>query len=200
MHDQNEMIDQLRSWTYRRQLLGQRGGSAIDVLRRVIGVYSSHPTAPLSLACRSTAMTAEDFNSLELSRQAIRVPGMRGSNFLVPVELAPRVFAATLYPMEKHAFRFKTAGITPGEYEQLKPRLLDAAQEPVTAKALQERVPVEGKLPTIARIMCVEGLMLRIGGSCWAGAARVAWRHCAAWSASTAVTPPRHFHSPAAHR
>jgi hypothetical protein len=164
MRGENEVNDQLRSWTYRRQLLGRSGGSALEALRRVIGVYSSHPTAPLSLACRSASISAEEFTSLEQNRQAIRVPGMRGSNFLVPIEMAPRVFAATLLPMEKHARRFQIAGISMEEYEALKPRLLDAAQEPVSAKDLQERVPVEGKLPTIARIMCVEGLMLRIGG------------------------------------
>ncbi len=165
MHGQHNVIDQLRSWTYRRQLLGRSGGSALEALRRVIGVYSSHPTAPLSLACRSAAITADEFTDLEQARRAIRVPGMRGSNFLVPIEMAPRVFAATLLPMEKHAFRFKVAGISMEEYESLKPRLLDAVQEPVSAKELQERVPIDGKLPTIARIMCVEGLMLRIGGS-----------------------------------
>ncbi len=165
MRDQHEVIEQLRCWTYRRQLLGRRSDGALDALRRVIGVYSSHPTAPLSLACRSAAMTAEEFTALEQTRQAIRVPGMRGSNFLVPIEMAPRVFAATLLPMEKHAFRFQIAGISMEEYEALKPRLLDAAQEPISAKDLQERVPIEGKLPTIVRIMCVEGLMLRIGGS-----------------------------------
>jgi winged helix DNA-binding protein len=67
--------------------------------------------------------------------------------------------------MEKHAFRFRVAGVSMEEYEALKPRLLDAAHEPISAKELQEHVPVEGKLPTIVRIMCVEGLMLRIGGS-----------------------------------
>ena len=164
MHNGTALHDHLRAWTYRRQLLGQSGASGLEALRRLVGVYSSHPTAPLSLACRAP-LTADAFKALEEGREAIRIPGMRGSNFLVPVDLAPRVFAATLYPMEKHAFRFKTAGITPEEYEALKPRLIDAAQEPVTAKVLQERVPVEGKLPTIARIMCIEGLMLRVGGS-----------------------------------
>jgi hypothetical protein len=33
----------------------------------------------------------------------LRIPAMRQSTFLVPAETAPRVFAATRLPMEKHA-------------------------------------------------------------------------------------------------
>jgi hypothetical protein len=44
--------EKARWWSYHRQRLGQRASDAEQALRSVVGVYSSHPTAPLSLHAR----------------------------------------------------------------------------------------------------------------------------------------------------
>jgi hypothetical protein len=155
----------LRAWSYRRQHLGRAAPRPAEALRAVVGVYSSHPTAPLSLLSRCQSLDAEGFAALEQQREALRVPTMRGSIFLVPAGTAPRLFAATRLPLEQHARRLRFAGLDADEYERLKPRVLEQLQEPVTSGALQEALPIAGRLMTVVRIMALEGLVLRLGTS-----------------------------------
>ena len=46
------MIEQLRAFTYERQRLGQAAPNPARALEDIIAVYSSHPSAPLSLHAR----------------------------------------------------------------------------------------------------------------------------------------------------
>ena len=62
MTDLNKKISQ---WSYHRQCLGKQGGTLQKVLKDVIGVYSSHPTAPLSLFARSRQFSVNEFYQLE---------------------------------------------------------------------------------------------------------------------------------------
>jgi hypothetical protein len=45
-----ELVERLRKFTYRRQLLGGAAADPATALRELVGVYSSHPAAPLSPA------------------------------------------------------------------------------------------------------------------------------------------------------
>ena len=74
--------EQARRWTYRRQRLGRAAPDAATALREVVGVYSSHPSAPLSLHARCEALDAANFQALD----AARLPAMRGSIHLLPRE------------------------------------------------------------------------------------------------------------------
>src|SRR5438045_3821036 len=84
MLNNEQMIHKLRSWTYRQLRLGQATAEPAEVLHNVIAVYSSHPSAPLSLLNRSRAFTAIEFSEMEQRRQVVRIPAMRNSIFLVP--------------------------------------------------------------------------------------------------------------------
>ena len=55
----------LRLWSYHRQYLGQRGSDLLRVLKDIMAVYSSHPTAPLSLQARVRGFTEQQFSLLE---------------------------------------------------------------------------------------------------------------------------------------
>jgi winged helix DNA-binding protein len=81
------------------------------VLSDVVVVYSSHPTAPLSLLSRSKSFGVKHFGEMELRREVLRIPAARQAIFLVPAETAPRIFAATRLPMERHARRLRYAGL-----------------------------------------------------------------------------------------
>src|SRR5436309_273211 len=94
-------VDRLRAWTYRRQRLGRAADAPHAALRDVVAVYSSHPTAPLALLSRSATFGVADLGALEERREALRLPAMRLSIFLMPTETAPRIVAATRQPMEK---------------------------------------------------------------------------------------------------
>jgi hypothetical protein len=134
-------------------------------LRDVIAVYSSHPTAPLSLLNRSKSFDAGRLREMEQRREVLRIPAMRQSIFLVPTETAPRIFAATRLPMEKHARRLRYTGLDWDKYARLKQRVLEHTQEPITASALRKALPTEESLIMGVRVMASEGLVLRLGTS-----------------------------------
>ena len=68
------MIEQLRAFAYERQRLGQAAPNPARALDDIIAVYSSHPSAPLSLHARTKAMTAAKFHKLDVLRLRHRMP------------------------------------------------------------------------------------------------------------------------------
>ena len=165
MTETQGLIQRLRAWSYRRQRLGREARGALDALRGVVAVYSSHPTAPLSLLVRCEGFTARDFVEMEERREVVRLPAMRQSVFLLPAESAPRIFAATRLPLEKHAWRLRYAGMSWDEYERLKRRVLGHAREPISPGDLRKVLGIEGSLMTAVRVMTYEGVLLRVGAS-----------------------------------
>ena len=165
MISRDHLIKKLQAWSYLRQQLSRAASRPAEALRGVVAVYSSHPTAPLSLLSRSTSFDAEHLSEMEQRRQVLRIPAMRQSIFLVPAETAPRLFAATRLPMDKHARRLRFAGLDWDEYTRLKQRVLEHTQAPITASDLQKAVKTDARLMTAVRTMSYEGLVLRLGSS-----------------------------------
>jgi hypothetical protein len=166
-----DLPGRLRAWSYRRQQLGRIASDPAEALRSVVAVYSSHPTAPLALLSRTQALDAAGFVALEERREALRLPAMRQSIFYMPVDTAPRIFAATRLPLEQHARRLAYAGLEWDEYARLKERVLALTQAPIAAGDLQralasdERATTEVRIMVGVRIMTSEGLVLRLGSS-----------------------------------
>lgn len=158
-------IEALRAWSWRRQGLDGDGNSAANVLRDAIAVYSSHPTAPLSILARRQQLTADEFSRLETDRQAIRLPAMRGSIFLMPGATAPMILSATRMPLKKLQGRLEYGGLTWNDYERIKQQFQNLATTPKTTDELQELIPVDGKLMVAIRVLAYEGLALRVGES-----------------------------------
>ena len=161
----HDLVQKFQAWSYRRQYLHRTAASPMEALRNIIGVYSSHPTAPLALLGRSASFGAEQLGEIEQRREAVRIPAMRQSIFLVPTEMAARLFAATRQPMEKYTRNLSYAGLDGNEYIQLKQRILTHTQEPIAADALQQAIQIDGRLMTAVRLMGYEGLMVRVGSS-----------------------------------
>ena len=157
--------DRLRAWSYRRQLLATPADDPMDALRGVVAVYSSHPSAPLSLLCRSRAFTPEWLGQAEERRQVVRLMGPRGSIHLMPADTAPRIFAAVRLPVEKFAGNLAYARITADEYDALKRRMPALLRKPMTPAEAQEAFGMGANLMTALRVMAYEGLVLRLGGS-----------------------------------
>lgn len=160
-----DLLARVRAWSYRRQLLHSRADQPLDALRSVLGAYSSHPTAPLALLARTNGLDSARFLDMEQSRQAVRLPAMRGSIFLVPAEYAARVFAATRVPLESRTKNLEYAGVDLESYQELKPRLLELTREPVSPKALEAQVQSGMLMSVVLRTMSREGLILRVGTS-----------------------------------
>lgn len=135
----------------------------MQALKTVIAVYSSQPTAPLSLAARSSDASTVSFTRLEAEREVIRLPAMRGSVFLIPLDTAPEIFGATSTPLEKLGRRLEHGGLTWQDYERVREEFLAVATSPMTSGELQEAIHVDGKLMVAIRLLAYEGLALRVG-------------------------------------
>lgn len=174
-----DLLARLTAWTYRRQYLDASASSAAAALDDLVGVYSSHPTAPLSLANRVAGFGARDLPDVERRRVAIRLPAMRASIFLIPTARAATIFGATRWPMARHARRLEVAQLDWAGYERLKPIVIERLSEPRTPDELQRGLETDARLMTVIRMMALEGLVLRLSTSLRGDALRyvatVAW-------------------------
>jgi hypothetical protein len=146
-------------WTHRQQRLGRSGGDPQAALRDVVGVYSAHPSAPLSLHARSLALDAAAFRGLD----ALRLPAMRGSIHLLPAETAHRIFRALPEPAASGARRLKTFGLSEQRYAELRAAVLTAAADPRTARELRAQLGIDGELSGVVGQMTREGALIRVG-------------------------------------
>lgn len=163
-----DITHHLRHWSRHRQCLGRRGESAEEALHAITGVYSTHPSGPLSLFARVKHFTEEDFRRIDAQKLGLRVPAMRESVYLLPRETAHRAMAASIPPPgdESWARRYSQSGrkIPPEFFDEWKEEILRVAKAPMSASELkkQARVP-DDKLKFVLNRMAFEGYLLRIG-------------------------------------
>lgn len=151
---------QLRAFTYERQRLSRAAPNAARALQDVIAVYSSHPSAPLSLHARTRKIDAKAFHRLD----AVRLPAMRMSIHLLPANTAHLAFHATPAPPADRKKRMKHFKFTEQRYQELRRQILKAASEPLTLPELREKVQAEPQeFKGISAQMTRDGELLRIG-------------------------------------
>ncbi len=161
-------LDRFRLWSLHRQGLAARNWSVMQTLRGCMGVYSSHPTAPLSLLARSAGFTPGALWQLEYARLVARVPAMRSSIFLLLQEDAGTAFWATRtladganWPLN---FLRHTGVKTEEGYQSIRRRILAAATEPISARDLSKLGGTEGRPVTpFLQVLSFEGDLLRVG-------------------------------------
>jgi hypothetical protein len=135
------MVAQLTAFTYERQRLGRAAASGAAALRDVVGVYSAHPTAPLSLFARARKFDGAAFRRLD----AVRLPAMRQSIYLLPRTTAHLAFHATPAPAGDRAKRMRHFGVSDIRYAELRAQILKAAAEPLTQEELRDATGAEAK-------------------------------------------------------
>lgn len=155
----SEVEQRARGFSYRRQRLGRAAPDAATALRDVVGVYSSHPSAPLSLRARSASFDAGAFAALD----AMRLPAMRGSIHLLPRETAHLPFRALLEGPARRASRLKYFNVSEKEYATLRKKVLAVAREPRTSAELDEAVGAGKKMRGVIGALGREGALLRVG-------------------------------------
>ncbi len=99
---------------------------------------------------------------MELRREVVRIPAMRGTILAVPTNLAASVFAATRPPMSAPAPRLRYAGLDVDGHARLKERVIELAQEPIAANRLRKALGTDEGLMAAVRVMTNEGLLLRL--------------------------------------
>jgi len=158
-----ELVERLRAWTYRRQMLGCAASDAVAALRAVVGVYSTHPTAPLSLLARCD-LQPEELQRLEQERLVVRIPGMRESSFLVARADAPQVLAATQQPEQRLERRLRDGGLSMDTYRTLSQRVLDCTHEPRFPREISACAGDPAAV-LVARVLARAALVLRVNSN-----------------------------------
>jgi len=186
-----DLTDRSRAWTYQRQRLGGQAVTAIEALRSVVAAYSAHPTAPLALRARVGLLTAEQFRRLDERREALRIPGMRGSLFLAPRETAATIFAPFAISTARVMTRLRRGRMTEEEYAAAAGRVLSAATTPLLPRELQEAAGVRGSdLSLLLRTIRGEGRLLAVSqGSVRSATLRYVATECWAPEGVTGVDP-----------
>jgi len=163
-------LEKFRHWSYHRQLLDKSGTSALDVLKKVIAVYSSHPSAPLSLFARLKSFNDRAFFQLEEKRSAWRLPAMRLSIFMLPTQTAHLALSATVPPPDDPYWRKRYGAVSEADYTVWKARVIDFAQQPKYPDEIETTLGLPGAVvksvtPTklVLNRMAYEGCLLRIG-------------------------------------
>lgn len=157
------MTERLRAWTHHRLRLGNPAPSAVEALSSVVAVYSAHPTAPLALGARAPRMTGTEFRELERRREALRIPGMRGSLFLVPTQSAGRIFVPFRISVAKVMTRLRRGRMTDDEYAEAARRVVAAATTPLLPRELQDAAGVRGtEMSLLLRTIRGEGDLIAV--------------------------------------
>lgn len=162
----DKFTQKLSQWSYQRQGLLRPDVPLIEALSQVIGVYSAHPSGPLSLWARVQYFDSQAFANLDQQQQAVRVPAMRLSNHQIPAESAPYIVAATLPPKNSDVWekRYAQRGLANSDYQIWKKEILALATTPQTTKELKVQISFEGdQLKFVLNRLSFEGDLLRIG-------------------------------------
>ena len=154
--------ERLTAWSTRRQRLTERATSALEALRDVVAVYSTHPTAPLALLARAADLTAAEFKKLDENRQVVRVIGMRGSAFMAPAASGATIFAATALPEARLESTLRTRGLDLETYRRFTQPVLECCATPRTPAQLKACLPVPEDVYMVARVLARQGLILRV--------------------------------------
>jgi hypothetical protein len=156
------MVEQLRAFTYERQRLGRAAPNAARALQDIVAVYSSHPSAPLSLHARAKKIDAKAFHRLDV----LRLPAMRQSIHLLPAKTAHLAYHATPAPPADRKKRMKHFKLTENRYQQLRKQILKAASEPLTLPELREAVGAEpAELKGVSAQMTRDAELTRVGAA-----------------------------------
>jgi Winged helix DNA-binding domain len=161
-----DLTEQIRAWTYARQRIGDPASSPTQALNAVVGVYATHPTAPLALWARTRSFTPAAYRRIDKDGKGLRIPCMRKTVFLIPRRIAAKVFTA-VRPSAAHALRpLKWQRISPQTYEKLAKKILVAAKEPRSTVELGKVAGIKGeKLGTVLRCLRYEGRIVTMAGN-----------------------------------
>ncbi len=163
-----DLKNKLTHWSYQRQLLGKKAENFEQVLDSIIGVYSNHPTAALSLFARTKSFEEQAFYDLDKKQKAYRVPAMRQSVYWLPKAEAPVIMDATLDPADSMNWekRYSQSGrkIPPENYDAWAASILKATTTPLSVKELKGKTIVpDDKLKFVLNRMAFERKILRVG-------------------------------------
>jgi hypothetical protein len=114
----------LREWIVSEHFERLAQATVAEIAQAYVGVYSARPTSWLAVMARNHNLDRKSVLTMESDSDLLRIPGMRRSKFLLPGELAGKVFAATRLPLANHEWRLRDAGLGLDDYRRLLPALI----------------------------------------------------------------------------
>lgn len=162
----NSFQEKLRHWSFFRQGLDRTETNIQQALKRVVAVYSTHPSGPLSLWARLKSFDSQVFQILDQQQLAVRMPAMRLSVHHIPVENAPYVFAATVPSKSDNVWqkRYEQRGLPNEDFLEWRLEILALTNTPKTVKDLKKEISFSGDLlKFVLNRMAFEGDLLRVG-------------------------------------
>jgi hypothetical protein len=156
------LLNRARSWSYGRQRLNRSSSGPLAALREVIAVHSTHPSAPLSLLCRTSGFDYAEFDRLYREKAVVSIPLMRGSFHAVSVEDASWVFSATRPSASEFASRVASRLPGIGLFETYRERLLPKLSDPVEGSKIRHSLDLSEEEFLAIRLMTRSGDVLRI--------------------------------------
>jgi hypothetical protein len=141
-----------------------------QVIKDIIGVYSTHPSAPLSLHARVKSFDEQAFYRLDQEQLALRVPAMRQTVYFLSKESALLTFRATIPaasdPYWEKRYSQKGREIPKENYQHWKEKIINLAKRPLTAAEIQEATGIPpDNIKTVLNRLAFEGLLLRVGAN-----------------------------------
>lgn len=152
----------LGAWSYRRQFLDRTAASALEALRRVVGVHGTHPPAPLSLLARTTNFSWEDFEALQAEKKVVGMSAMRGSVHLLPTEFGAPVIAVANWGEAQIEKRLGSDKSDPRTFSELRRDLLPLLAEPVAGSGIRETLGINDREYLAIRLMSRNGDVVRL--------------------------------------
>lgn len=161
-------MEKLTAWSYYRQGLDKSNSDALKLLGQIVGVYSAHPSGPLSLWARVHHLKPKDFHALEQGKKTIRIPAMRLSAYMLPLDFAEKVFPAVVPPADDpvwvNRYEHPARGILREKYLEYQQALFDLLKEPLTVKEMKSRLDIpDDKLKLVLNRMAFERKLVRVG-------------------------------------
>jgi hypothetical protein len=158
-----DLLERARWFSWRRQRLDRTCRGVEDCLQSVIGVYSANPFGPLSLLARvPRLLKGAAVEGVIGTKRAARIPAMRRQVFMVPMETAPAILAATRSESLGRA-ALRRADIDEEDYKRLRREILLAAGFPKTPEQIRDALrSAPEDLTPVLNMMCSEGILMRI--------------------------------------
>ena len=163
-------MEKLTAWSYFRQGLEKSTPDVLKMLSQIVGVYSAHPSGPLSLWTRVRDLQPKDFHALEQEKKTIRIPAMRLSAYMLPLEFAEKVFPSVVPPADDpvwvNRYEHPSRGILREKYPEYQEALFDLLKEPLTVKEMKPKLDIpDDKLKLVLNRMAFERKLVRVGAT-----------------------------------
>ncbi|OFW67724.1 MAG: hypothetical protein A2Z12_01720 [Actinobacteria bacterium RBG_16_68_21] len=123
--------------------LARPKGTVAEVARRSIGLYSTPPVSHLELAARLPGYRARMLDKAYAAREVVGLRTLRGSAFLIPVDLVETVTAATIEHNERAFASYLERILTTADYSTWAARIDDLMSDGGVRTAVEIKEALE---------------------------------------------------------